>query len=170
MPCLQQGVGTWWSLGSLPTQAILWFYDSILTRKMSKHLKYSLLVSINSRDLSMSSNMTANISLCDSLLVFCYNWVNDGHIYFNHLSEFNLTHSHYVKELQQLYCKKRERNRDGRGTFAGSKFWNGFLGFLLIQVILEQNVGWTCIISCSPQLPGLCPFSFNIFLFFFLLN
>jgi len=23
-PCLQQGIGKWWSLGSLPTQAILW--------------------------------------------------------------------------------------------------------------------------------------------------
>ena len=27
-PCLWQGFGTWWSLRSLPTQAILWFYEN----------------------------------------------------------------------------------------------------------------------------------------------
>jgi len=27
-PCLQQGVGTQWSQGCLPTQSILWFYES----------------------------------------------------------------------------------------------------------------------------------------------
>ena len=29
-PCLWQGVGTRWSLRSLPTQAILWFYNSLI--------------------------------------------------------------------------------------------------------------------------------------------
>lgn len=27
-PACSRGVGTWWSLGSLPTQTIPWFYDS----------------------------------------------------------------------------------------------------------------------------------------------
>lgn len=86
-------------------------------RNTSGHLKCSLLASLTSRSLSMihlSSNMAANISLCDSLLVFCYNSVNDDHIYFNHLSEFDLTCSYYDKELKQLYCKKREKQRRQR--------------------------------------------------------
>ena len=42
-PCLQQGVGALWSLRSLPTQAILWFYDFrkewfILSSHMIKNL------------------------------------------------------------------------------------------------------------------------------------
>jgi len=27
-----RGVGTWWSLGSLPIQAILWFYDDSMNQ------------------------------------------------------------------------------------------------------------------------------------------
>jgi len=36
------GVGIWWSLGSLPTQAILWFYDSTLRQKLQPSIHTDL--------------------------------------------------------------------------------------------------------------------------------
>lgn len=37
-PCLWQGVGLWWCLGSLPTQTILWLYE--LVRKLPFDIIY----------------------------------------------------------------------------------------------------------------------------------